>query len=143
MQKGYHSVDGWLGFIIGDKIFVDFTKYTLDDSLNKLKSQIKLNANKKELTNQQAPVSNMEKPLSKSSEVVDWTNEQVEKWFIERNFIDVFNELKPINAKVLNQLNQLQKFTPEFFYKSITKNHELNLLLVASFASSLQELFDN
>ena len=32
MKKGYGNVDGWLGFIIGDKIFIDFTKYEYDDS---------------------------------------------------------------------------------------------------------------
>ena len=30
---GYGSIDGWLGFIIGDKIFIDFTKYEFEDSI--------------------------------------------------------------------------------------------------------------
>ena len=42
MQKGYHNVDGWLGFIIGDKIFVDFTKYSFEDSMNRLTNQINM-----------------------------------------------------------------------------------------------------
>jgi hypothetical protein len=31
MQQGYESVQGWLGIIMGDKIFVNFTKYPFDD----------------------------------------------------------------------------------------------------------------
>ena len=42
MQKGYHNFDGWLGFIIGDKIFVDFSKYTFEESISRLKKQILL-----------------------------------------------------------------------------------------------------
>jgi hypothetical protein len=45
MQKGYHNVDGWLGFIIGDKIFVDFSKYSFEDSILRLKKQINLLGN--------------------------------------------------------------------------------------------------
>jgi hypothetical protein len=45
MQKGYHNVDGWLGFIIGDKIFIDFTKYSFEDSLTRLKNQINMITN--------------------------------------------------------------------------------------------------
>ena len=42
MQKGYHNVDGWLGFIICDKIFIDFTKYELHDCFKRLLNQIQL-----------------------------------------------------------------------------------------------------
>lgn len=152
MQKGYHTVEGWLGFIIGDKIFVDLTKYSLDDSLQRIKSQIELNINNKreETIQKQEPVlTTISTPLVSITETpsldrpIDWTNDRVEKWFIEKNLLDIHNELKPINGKVLNQLNQLQKFTPEFFYKSITKNHQLNAISVANFANFLQELFDN
>jgi hypothetical protein len=153
MQTGYHSVDGWLGFIIGDKIFVDFTKYSLDDSLKKLKTQIELNVYKKEEISKQElnasiPVLTVEKMSfnnnnnNNNNKAIDWTNDQVEKWFMEKNLPDVYNELKPIDGKLLHQLNQFQKFTPEFFYKSIAYDH-LSVVSVAKFASFLQELFDN
>ena len=42
MQTGYQNVSGWLGIIIGDKIFVDFTKYSMDESTTRLIKQIQL-----------------------------------------------------------------------------------------------------
>ena len=47
MQQGYQNVvcQGWLGFIISDKIFIDFTKYQFYDAMFRLMHQIKLNNN--------------------------------------------------------------------------------------------------
>ena len=39
-EKGYENVKGWLGLIIGDKIFVNFTKYSFDESIRRLKNEI-------------------------------------------------------------------------------------------------------
>lgn len=33
MQEGYGNVDGWLGLIMGARIFVDFTKYDYDECI--------------------------------------------------------------------------------------------------------------
>ena len=40
MQKGYHNVTGWLGIIMGVKIFIDFTKYPFEESVRRLKKEI-------------------------------------------------------------------------------------------------------
>ena len=45
LQSGYANVEGWLGFIISDKIFIDFTKYDFNDAMNRLVKQINLNNN--------------------------------------------------------------------------------------------------
>ena len=39
MQPSYKP-DGWLGILLGAKIFIDFTKYTFDVSMEKLKREI-------------------------------------------------------------------------------------------------------
>lgn len=31
--KGYGNVGGWLGLIMGDKMFIDFTKYKYDECI--------------------------------------------------------------------------------------------------------------
>jgi hypothetical protein len=43
MQSDYVP-DGWLGLILGSKIYVDFTlvKYPFDESMDKLKGQLNL-----------------------------------------------------------------------------------------------------
>jgi len=39
MQKGYRP-DGWLGMILGSKIFVDFFKYERDECLQRLRKEL-------------------------------------------------------------------------------------------------------
>jgi hypothetical protein len=41
MQKGYKA-DGWLGIILGSKIFIDFQKYELSECLRRLTKEINL-----------------------------------------------------------------------------------------------------
>jgi hypothetical protein len=40
MQKGYENVTGWLGIIMGDKIFVHFMKYEFPECMRRLKGEI-------------------------------------------------------------------------------------------------------
>ncbi len=40
MQKGYESVSGWLGIIMGDKIFVNFMKYSFEECIRRLKNEV-------------------------------------------------------------------------------------------------------
>ena len=67
MQKGYHNVDGWLGFIIGDKIFIDFTKYSFEDSLTRLKNQINMITNPQKSKIQSLPPTYAPTPIPKSN----------------------------------------------------------------------------
>ena len=40
MQSGYENVQGWLGIIMGDKIFVNFTKYDYDECIRRLLKEL-------------------------------------------------------------------------------------------------------
>lgn len=41
MQDGYENVRGWLGMVMGDKIFINFTKYKYDECIKKLQQEIR------------------------------------------------------------------------------------------------------
>ncbi|CAF0878261.1 unnamed protein product [Brachionus calyciflorus] len=145
MQKGYGSVTGWLGFIIGDKIFVDFTKYELDESLNKLLDQIsRLDKNSKKDSIPLTLASKVAESSVKITEdsVLNWDEIKVEKWFVDNSFNDILNKLKPLNGKNLHQLYQLQLYTPEFFYKSLTVNEMVNVRQLVLFITALKDLFE-
>ena len=45
MQKGYGQIQGWLGMIMMDLIYIDFIKYDLDIAIEKLLNQINLRNN--------------------------------------------------------------------------------------------------
>jgi hypothetical protein len=129
LQNGYHNVNGWLGILIGDKIFIDFTKYSFEEAFKRLIKQIDLlSSNKIEI--------NINKPSP-----VDWSDEQVKLWFDNNNLNDIYQDLKPLTGSVLYQLYQIQIHTPEFFYKAITKNESTNLRSVAVFGDLIRKLF--
>ena len=163
MQKGYHNVDGWLGFIIGDKIFIDFTKYEFNDCIRKLLTQVQLLFKKEsdENTNENGDLVYGDEPNKQSSTKTPsankvkaeiekvknetpagWDESQTLQWFKESKISDsIYELLKPINGKNLYQLFQLQLHTPEFFYKSITEDKTISLKAVMHFCTCLKEIF--
>lgn len=148
MQKGYQAVDGWLGFIIGDKIFIDFTKYEFEECVNRLLNQMsKINVTNEEnsfgFTKNRLNLSDHESRENKQiSESENWDEGKVEKWFVEKDIHkSIFEMFKPLDGVTLFQLYQLQMHTPEFFYKSLAKSESIDLKQAAHFGGCLKKLF--
>lgn len=76
------------------------------------------------------------------SDPLDWNESQVEKWLSEKGVSAVYEILKPLDGKVLYQLYLVQMHTPEFFYKSLTKNEIIDIKVIAYFTLALKELFE-
>ncbi len=180
MQKGYGNVRGWLGMIIMDLIFIDFSKYEFDIAIEKLLNQIKLrteikppvSVNDDNVINDSC-VSKIETPVmsnpslnadlpiikklprGKSSKrsarqepcqvksVTDqWSESDVENWFIKNDCTHFHDVLKPLNGKVLEQLNEMRIHTPEFFFRSLSDYDQVDIKSIAFFSSLLKELYD-
>lgn len=135
---------------IRDKIFVDFSKYKFEESIVRLVNQIKLNnhptdkqldlnTEMKEL----AIISNEQKPKTIQQGPKTWSNEQVKEWFCTNKIETLHDFLSPINGKILLQLYEIKLHTPEFFFKSITKNESIDLKTIAIFSDLLIDLFEN
>jgi hypothetical protein len=75
--------------------------------------------------------------------VIDWSEAEVDSWFIEKNIDSkIASSLKPCNGKVLYQLFKLQIEAREFFYQSISNGFEkVSFRNVLIFASHLETLF--
>ena len=101
MQTGLHNVKGWLGMIIGDKIFVDFSKYKFEESIKRLIKQIVLNVGKSEPQEEKAvqeeKTSQHEKPTNNKS------NDEKPN---EKNEDNEPNEDKPNEKKEDNEPNE-------------------------------------
>ena len=146
MQQGYHSVSGWLGFIIGDKIFIDFTKYAFDESFNRLLKQIQLN-NKTCTSNPLPEMKNIKIEIKESTNRGDsaqnWSPDDVSDWFHSHELHLLHDSLKPIDGSTLHQLYELKVYTPEFFFKALTKNDGIDVKSIAVFSNQLIKLFKN
>lgn len=91
-----------------------------------------------------APDYNENKPMvnNQRKEAENWNESEVQKWLMENEIGDFYETLKPINGKVLYQLYLMQVHTPEFYFKSLTKNDLVDIKSVASFSAKLKDLFE-
>ncbi|RNA07786.1 hypothetical protein BpHYR1_034465, partial [Brachionus plicatilis] len=152
LQKGYRP-NGWLGIILGTKIFIDFSKYDFEKALfevNRNLSLIKSSLNKAEIETVKSDQTESNKivtPQNKESIESDWNENQVEDW-LRRVEIDqdIINDLIPCNGQILYQLYMILKWNPEFYYHSLktpTLGSLTNLKNLAIFTNELKKLFEN
>ncbi len=100
------------------------------------------------LLNSSAPLSKPEvpvpiiRPVDTSPMIIDWTKTQVENWLNEKDVDPVIRgNLSPLSGKILAQLYEMQSVCPEFFYRSISSEHQVSTGKVAHFAYELKSLF--
>lgn len=138
---------------MSDKIFINFTKYTYDECLRRLKSEIDsymtANGDPNETvqslgvggqgTSSAAAPDNQQ---SARSEVLAWTDEQVRQWLNENNInYRIVEDFYPCTGQVLKQLYEMRHDAPEFYFQSLGKNKS-DLKQVLDFTNLLKKLFD-
>lgn len=144
MQKNYVP-DGWLGILMGSKIYINFTKNTFPECISRLNSEIKSAMNVKEI---EAPVPTKKairldysKKQAVTYEVEKWSENDVTKW-VERNNFDsiIIAALKEFDGRMLKHLHSIKNSAPEYFYSTISQNKTLNLKACVKFSLELDEL---
>ncbi|CAF2920549.1 unnamed protein product [Rotaria sp. Silwood2] len=113
LQKHYKP-DGWLAFLIGSLLYVDFTKHEYSKALDMLMKELKMaDKRNKTLTKLVPPKLNPENLLNGSSRstqsssqliilpenIQDWTETHVQKWLSENNL--------PQMARILSSMDGL------------------------------------
>ena len=143
MQSGYETVQGWLGIIMGDKIYINFIEFDFDECIEKIKHEIEI-SNFKSKTNQEenvlVPTNNKTK---KSSEVEKWSETQVQNWFIENKInMKIYEHFSPINGELLVQIYDMKNSAPEFYYQTL-KEMNNDLRSITLFSMFINKLFSN
>jgi hypothetical protein len=152
-QNGYQTCDGWLGFLISDKIFIDFRskRYTFKDCITKLGKEIKkvsINAKSEKQILDSNSISNYNINYTinkKLNSIEDWNSIQLNSWFsenkIHKKIIDSFSNL---DGSCLKQLYDLTKENPQFVYQTLINesNNELKLLDIIFFITKVSKLFN-
>lgn len=147
MEKGYENVKGWLGIIISDKIFINFTKYDHDECMRRLLNEIKsLNsppshhgeAGLVQITSTKTTPNGP----SRAQLIENWTEDEVKKWFTDCKIHEsIMEELFPCTGIILQQLYDMKSTAPEFYYQSMGKNKNVNLRSILQFTHHLNKLF--
>ena len=157
MQQGYENVTGWLGIIIGDKIFINFMKYEFDECLRRLKNELENYVKDSTTTNSNveqhlkvdvspqtarlvAAPNTIEETFKKNAE--DWDDTTVSKWFTDNRINEeIQKSLQPCNGEILKQMYDMKCRAPEFYYQSLSKIGAHDLISITRFSASLDKLF--
>lgn len=138
MQKDYENVKGWLGIILSDKIFINFTKYVFDECMNRLKREISsiYSVN----VYQTVAIKNVYLSLKKEPESVkNWSEVQVKEW-LDSNQTNQFivEQIFPCDGNILIQLYEMRRDAPEFYYQALNKNNTVDLKSIMLFTQYLK-----
>ncbi len=139
LEKGYENVKGWLGLIIGDKIFVNFTKYSFDESIRRLKNEIAYYIYPSSVL-----LDSKSKYSYNSNKVEKWSEKETLEWF-ENNSLNmaIFDHLKPCNGAILKEMYYMKTYSSDFYYKSLREIENVRLNAIILFSASLEKLFSS
>ncbi|XP_058953289.2 myosin-7 [Pocillopora verrucosa] len=146
MMDGKYRPDGWLGFIVGSKFWIDFSeKHKLDSNVSKLvkelgtRGKIELQENTMKATVLDVV------DASPQSTIRSWTCSDVKTWLKNVGLRDRLdsNTLKRLNGQILLRLQDLRRECPEFFYSSVRTDFKLDTVFdVLEFVDALDKLVE-
>ncbi|KAK6183584.1 hypothetical protein SNE40_011037 [Patella caerulea] len=163
MEKGYRP-DGWLGMILGAKLFYDFSgKYPFESKIEGLLKEIHQTMHGGErtttppppaispsyddvdgphgikATSQEVLYAPSKPPVTKLSQVKQWSTKQVKDWITKYELIGTGAE--KLSGKEIAFLQKLQATAPEFYYKTLKSDVGLrNLKEMANFDEAMDDL---
>lgn len=150
MQEGFDKVDGWLGFILSDKIFINFVskRYTFEDCIQNLNKEIRKTCFKESpvFSNSLNEVNNSNVSKLKHSSVEKWNSNQLNSWMIENKIhTKIYESFVNLDGACLKQLYQLSLENPQFVYQTLIleSNSELKLSDILLFITRTKQLFEN
>ncbi|XP_069137832.1 uncharacterized protein [Argopecten irradians] len=149
MQNRYKP-DGWLGILVGSKLFYEFThKYAFDKKMSELIRELENRfrimfrkdaapkfQNVVSATLKQVQQDNLENKVS----MVAWTKDDLDGW-LTRNKLEALAGLKSLSGAQLAFLYKLFRRAPEFFYRCLEEKLGLQSLEdLMKFTDALEKL---
>jgi hypothetical protein len=142
LQKHYKP-EGWLLFLIGQLLYVDFTKYEFQRAIELLLKELKVEV---ALEIKPSPLmrSISVKPISKS--ILEWTSTDIQDWLTQQNLPQMSRLFNNCNGRSLMHLHdfmnsgrtqQILSFLQEDSLRRINEN--ISLIEVSCFRALLDE----
>lgn len=122
MQTGYKAT-GWLGAMIGARLFYDFSgKYDFDKKFNELYSALAGKVFPRKALSS-IPENAIARPMVPTSDdnvivLMTWTKSDMDTW-LKENKLTAFSGLKNLSGEQLIFLYKLFRRAPEYFYRCI------------------------
>ena len=156
LQPGYEYVQGWIGNIIKEKIYINFPKHEWKNCIRMLKIRANSIYNtvcipkfKAELLGHKiynCKTDMVAFKLHNESEIVKrvsyWSTYNIESWFRSNKLdMEMLENFYPLNGEILAQLYEIRSMAPHFFYKSFKKSKTDNMKEISTFSFCLFKLF--
>ncbi|CAF4994549.1 unnamed protein product [Rotaria sp. Silwood1] len=118
LQKHYKP-DGWLLFLIGQLLYVDFTKYVFPQAIEMLFKELKaediherpqVSVSFKKDTNTKSLSTYVLSLSTPSQNIREWTQEQVHDWLIKHNLVQMSRLLTNYDGRSLTYLHKYIKY---------------------------------
>lgn len=148
VQK-YYKADGWLAFVLGTSLYVDFTKYDYPKAFEMLVEEIKLSKlnSDKEISKKIRRNSNESDRSPEMPENIDlWTEIHVHQWLKENQLDQMAELLRDVDGPSLIQFSQfLVDADSQQILSSLQKdcqtklNEDLSLVELARFQSLIKK----
>lgn len=156
LQKKYRP-DGWLGTILGAKLYFDFSgKYPFDKSFAGLLKELR---GRGQVTPNTTPVGSSESteggmvpsqslksltspgtPVPSNSVLLHMGQEELVKWLRNVKLTECIPAFLEFDGKLLLQLKQMRVEAPEFFYQCLEKRLNMSLIEILKFTRALEDL---
>jgi hypothetical protein len=147
MQKGYKP-DGWLGLVLGSRIFIDINKYKcvklcfeqILHQLNAVTTSSSSNINEN-------PIVSKISIKTEKPKACAWTSKEILNWMREKKLAKYLiskHEKEESTGEFLFHLLNDYNNIPQFFYEKILSesNQNLNYYDLVKFTMELKKLFE-
>ena len=111
VQKHYKP-DGWLLFLVGQLLYVDFTKYEFSRAISMLRKELHIahvNGNDSRPTLQKEDIHRTSVLPALSENMLDWTSADVQRWLVGNKLIQMARLLADCDGRSLVYLNKYMK----------------------------------
>ena len=153
LLQEHYQPDGWLLFLIGQLLYVDFTKYEFPRAMEKLIEELRSSMTGNSNTPTSGPQDEPHFPIVPAMELVilprnmlDWTHSHVQNWLKGLNLRQMARLLVEFDGRSLNSLgefladsnpHQILTFFQEDSHRKLHEN--ISLLELARFRTLLQQ----
>lgn len=145
MQTGYKAT-GWLGAMIGARLFYDFSgKYDFDKKFSELYLALAGKLAPRKTLSSGRPEDAVARPLAPRSDdntivLMTWTKSDIDTW-LKDNKLTAFSGLKNLSGEQLVFLYKLFRRAPEYFYRCIEEKLGMKSLEdLMRFSDSIEKL---
>ena len=141
MQENYKP-DGWLGFILGAKMIVNFTKYSFEECSKRLQSELSKLVPSNEASFKKISVQQTSAVPNTIQAIENWSVAEVQNWLVKSNTNEKIKAvLENFDGVMLSDLNSIRITAPDYFYEAISKNNNVDLFSVVKFNREFKILF--